>query len=109
MSLNKITKHNLIYYLRSWYPDAIQEYKFLANRKFRFDFYIPSLKVGIEYEGVFGKGKSRHTQPVSYDKDCEKYNLAQLAGYRVLRYTAISLDRIKPELDFLKDNQYNKD
>lgn len=65
-----------------------KEYKFLQDRKFRFDYALPAHKVGIEYEGI--SGKSRHTSITGYTNDCEKYNLAQIAGWKVLRYTVLS-------------------
>lgn len=71
--------------------ESVREYRFHPSRKFRFDLAIPDLKIAIEFEGlVFGKGeKSRHTQSAGYAKDCKKYNLAVLCGWRVLRYTTV--------------------
>lgn len=65
------------------------EYKFLSDRKFRFDYSIKSLKISCEYEGL-GIGKSRHTSKLGYSKDCQKYNLAVINDWRVLRYTALN-------------------
>ena len=67
----------------------LTEYQFLEARKFRFDIAIPEHKIGIEYEGLMSE-KSRHTTKMGYSGDCTKYNLAQIAGWRVLRYTAIN-------------------
>jgi hypothetical protein len=67
--------------------DYSKEYKFLPDRKFRFDFYLPYYKVGIEYDGIFSD-KSRHTGIVGFTRDTDKTNLAQIAGFKVLRYTA---------------------
>lgn len=64
----------------------IREYKFLADRRFRFDIAIPKYKIAIEYEGGIYKN-SRHTRPLGYAKDTEKYNLAVINGWRLLRYT----------------------
>lgn len=72
-----------------------KELQFDQLRKFRFDWAIPSLMIAIEYEGVFSK-KSRHTTVSGFTTDCEKYNLAQVLGWKVLRYTAknyINLER----------------
>lgn len=63
------------------------EHRFDAVRRFRFDWAIMELKIAIEYEGLFSS-KSRHTTISGYVSDCEKYNLAQLSGWKVLRYTA---------------------
>lgn len=63
-----------------------QEHRFHDTRKWRFDFAIPEHKIGIEIEGgIWSNG--RHTRGAGYEKDCEKYNHAALAGWRVLRLT----------------------
>lgn len=72
------------------------EYKFAENRRFKFDIAIPSIKVAIEYEGIFSE-KARHTTATGYTGDCEKYNIATILGWRVLRYTALNVG------DFYKD------
>lgn len=77
-----------------------EEYKFHSQRKFRFDWAIPQLKIGIEYEGLFSK-KSRHTTITGYVADCQKYNLAVLDGWMVLRYTAKNFYEIEPSLRLL--------
>lgn len=73
------------------------EYRFHPVRKWMFDYAIPSLKVAIEYEGVFSV-KSRHTSVTGYTKDAEKYNTAQIMGWRVLRYTAMNLKDLAGDL-----------
>lgn len=72
----------------------VKEYQFNKKRQFRFDWCIPSLKIGVEYEGDTYSGKGAHTRGAHYASDCEKYNLAALDGWKVLRYT----------VDILKDN-----
>ncbi len=70
-----------------------KEYQFAKPRKFRFDYAIPNKKIAIEYEGLNWNPhtKSRHLTLTGYSKDCEKYNLAVLNGWKVLRYTAQTL------------------
>lgn len=64
-----------------------QEYKFLNNRRFRFDFACVEKMIAIEIEGgTWTEG--RHTRGKGYSMDCEKYNLAQLAGWKVFRFTS---------------------
>lgn len=69
--------------------DYVTEFKFHPKRRFRFDVAIPSYMIAIEYEGLNSE-KSGHTTLTGYTKDCEKYNLAQVSGWKVLRYTAIN-------------------
>lgn len=65
------------------------EYRFHPVRRFLFDIALPEHKIAIEYEGL-NSDKSRHTTKKGYTGDCEKYNLAQSMGWRVLRYTALN-------------------
>lgn len=61
------------------------EYKFDAERKWRFDFAWPEKKIAAECEGgIWTKG--RHTRGSGYLKDCEKYNAAAVQGWKVLRF-----------------------
>ena len=66
--------------------EYVTEHKFLSDRKFRFDAAIPSLKIAIEYEGILSE-KSGHTTLVGFTKNTEKYNLAVIEGWKLLRYT----------------------
>ena len=43
--------------------------------------------LALEIEGgVHSRG--RHTRPIGYEKDCEKYNSALVLGWHVLRVTS---------------------
>ena len=80
--------------------DFVSEFKFHETRQWRFDISIPSLKIAIEYEGIMSR-KSRHTTIIGYTKDCEKYNAATIAGWRVLRYNAINYKSLGDDLMML--------
>ena len=69
--------------------DFVAEHKFHEERKWRFDIAIPAQKIALEYEGIMSR-KSRHTTVTGYAKDCEKYNAATIAGWRVLRYNVFN-------------------
>lgn len=71
-------------------PD--REYKFLESRRFRFDFAWPEEKIAVEIEGGIWSG-GRHTRGKGYQKDMEKYNLAVLEGWRVLRFTPDQINK----------------
>jgi len=63
-----------------------REYRFAAPRRWRFDFAWPSMKLAIEIEGgVWSAG--RHTRGKGFEADCEKYAIALVLGWRVLRVT----------------------
>ena len=64
----------------------MKEHRFAPPRRFRFDFAWPEQKIAVEIEGgLYGKG--RHTTINGFNNDCEKYNLAVVMGWRVLRFT----------------------
>jgi hypothetical protein len=75
----------------------VKEFKFLTDRKFRFDYALPHRKVAIEYEGINSK-KSRHTTLVGYTNDTSKYNLATIHGWKVLHYTALNYKDVESDL-----------
>ena len=62
------------------------EYRFLASRRFRFDFAWPKLLLAVEVEGGSYVG-GRHTRGAGFEQDCWKYNVALVNGWRVLRVT----------------------
>jgi very-short-patch-repair endonuclease len=67
-------------------PTPEREYRFSPPRRYRADFAYPERKLLIEVEGgVWTRG--RHTRGAGYTSDAEKYNLATVKGWRVLRFT----------------------
>ncbi len=77
----------LAYHIQvSGLPQPKQEYKFLPGRRFRFDFAWPDLMIAAEVEGGTWAG-GRHVRGDGYERDCQKYNLATFAGWRVYRFT----------------------
>lgn len=81
MKYNKIV---VVEYYQEHGIAIVPEYRFLPDRQFRFDFAIPSLKIAVEVEGGVWTG-GRHTRGKGFIRDMEKYNLAALRGWMVLR------------------------
>jgi hypothetical protein len=79
-----------------------REFQFYPGRKYRFDWAILELKIAIEYEGIYGGGKSGHTTECGYNKDTFKYNLAVENGWKVYRYTAKTYKNILDDLNGIK-------
>lgn len=68
-------------------PLYVTEHVFSPPRKWRFDIAWPEHMLALEIEGgIYGRG--RHNRPIGFEKDCEKYNIAILEGWRVLRVTS---------------------
>lgn len=71
--------------------EPVREYRFHPVRKWRFDYAFPDLKIAVECDGgVFTGG--RHTRPIGYMKDMEKFNAAAQDGWVVLKFTPLTDD-----------------
>ena len=80
------------------------EFLFCDDRKWRFDFAWPGVKIAIEVEGgAFGtkdrfgrfhRGEAgRHNRGAGFLADMQKYNRATVEGWRVLRFTPEQIER----------------
>lgn len=87
LSRSELVKAAILKALRSAGFKPVSEYRFSKVRAFRFDIALPDERIAVEYEGIFSD-TSRHTTVGGYSRDCEKYNLAVVERWRVLRYTA---------------------
>lgn len=95
-----------------------QEYKFHPERKWRFDFAYPEVKLAIEVEGgIYGQGKRcptckqrkllNHGSISGIKRDLDKYNEATRLGWAVLRYPPDWLN--KPEtIDAIEEVHKNR-
>ena len=69
------------------------EHIFYPGRRWRIDFAIVDLKIGIEIEGgVWANG--RHTRGKGFIEDMQKYNAAVTLGWAILRFTPQDLNKI---------------
>ena len=82
--------------LKEGFPSPRTEHVFHPGRRFRFDIAWPELFLAVEVEGgIFGKGercptcgqskRGAHGSISGILRDIEKYNLAQMDGWTVLR------------------------
>lgn len=78
--------------------DLVREYRFHPTRRWRFDVAFPSAKVAVEIEG-----RGRHQTVTGYRGDCEKYNTATLAGWRVLRFPATDKAKAAEWVELVKE------
>lgn len=88
--------------LQKWCNDhavsLVREHRFDTERKWRFDFAIPSMMIAVEYEGIFSP-TSRHTHIKGFQGDIAKYNKAAQLGWKVLRFTANNYKDLIKELN----------
>lgn len=64
----------------------VPEHRVCPERRFRFDWAWPSRKLALEVDGaVWVNG--RHSRGTGIQTDCEKFSLAAIHGWRVMRVT----------------------
>ena len=84
--------------------EPVKEFKFLENRRWRFDYAWIAAKVAVEVDGgIYGIGKRcpacgrrrvlGHTSVKGILRDMEKGNMAQAHGWCFLRFTPDQLMR----------------
>lgn len=62
----------------------VLEYPVCPGRKFRFDLAWPARKLACEVDGgLWSNG--RHSRGAGAQRDCEKFSLAAIHGWRVMR------------------------
>jgi hypothetical protein len=83
-------KADLALWLQAGYGDrVVQEFRFHPTRRWRFDHAIPSLFIGIEFDGIMSY--SAHTSLTNILNDSDKINEAQILGWVVIRVNSKSL------------------
>ena len=86
MSKKSELEETLALHLKAEKIEFVREYKFHPTRRWRFDFAIPELKIGIECEGgIWVNGA--HNRGKHFESDAEKYNAAMVEGWDVVRFS----------------------
>lgn len=67
-------------------PTPILEHRFHPSRKWKFDYAWPTFWIALEMEGGAYSGHG-HRSVGKFLKDIEKYNMAAVMGWRVIRCT----------------------
>lgn len=68
------------YYVKKAYPDTINSYKEIFNGGMELDIYIPSIKLGIEYDG-----RLFHRKTDNVIRDARKYQICKENGIQLVR------------------------
>lgn len=79
-SKTSFPEQTLLYYLGAIFDDVVSRYSEKANAITEIDIYIPSIRTGIEYDGLAWHKGSR-----SHDREKEKYERCKNAGIRLIR------------------------
>ena len=89
------------------HENVVCEHRFAAPlRQWRFDYAIPEAMLAVEYHGhagFVGGGASGHSTIKGLTNDCEKMNVAQSMGWKVLAFTALHFRYEGREKHKLKD------
>lgn len=62
-------------------------------RKFRYDYYVPSILAVIEVNGGSMIPQGRHTFGAGYERDLTKSNMTQFNGIKYYQFTYGMLER----------------
>lgn len=92
-----MTEDKVLKILKSVCIGWLQELRFDSVRKFKFDYGHWRLKIAVEMEGGIYTGTG-HTKTGTYLKDMQKYNMAQLRGWIILRYAYGQENNIKGDI-----------
>lgn len=94
---SKLERQFALYWMAVDGPVLDREVRFHKDRKWQFDFAHEGARVAIELEGGAWTG-GRHTSGKGFRNDCQKYNAATLAGWRVFRLTVdmIRIETLRP-------------
>jgi very-short-patch-repair endonuclease len=58
------------------------------GRRYIYDFAFPAQKLVVEVQGAIFKPQTAHTSGTGITRDCNKLNLATIAGWRCLQVTS---------------------
>ena len=75
----------IYYYIKQEFPDAINSYRDIFKSSMELDIYVPSLKVGIEYDG-----RLYHTSKDIQLRDARKYKICKENGIFLIRIREMS-------------------
>lgn len=69
----------VFFYLKQIYPDTINRYKEIFNNGMELDMYIPSIRIGIEYDGMF------YHKPAKLQRELKKHHICCQHNIKLIR------------------------
>ena len=74
--LTSFPEQAIMFYIKKLYPDAINKYTEIFSNKMELDIYIPSIKVGIEFDGAnWHKTQAHHMREREKFDICRRNNI----------------------------------
>ena len=70
----------ILFYVKKLYPDAIGKYKEIFEQSMELDIYIPSIRLGIEFDGA-----NWHNSTEQFKREKKKYALCQAHRITLIR------------------------
>lgn len=71
----------VFYYTKKAYPDTVNQYTdIFEHHRMELDVFIPSLKIGIEYDGI-----AFHKTQVQQQREIKKYSICKAHGISLIR------------------------
>ena len=92
----------IYFYLKQIYPDSINSFKDIFNNGMELDIYIPSLKLGIEYDGM-----AYHKSQKALEKERNKYDICKQNNIKLIRIKENNSHTNSDSCDILLYSKYN--
>lgn len=70
----------ILFYVKKLYPDAISRYKEIFERSMELDIYIPSIRLGIEFDGA-----NWHNSAAHFKREKKKYDICKAHQITLIR------------------------
>lgn len=70
----------ILFYVKKLYPDAINRYKEIFEHSMELDIYIPSIRLGIEFDGA-----NWHNSAEQYMREKKKYDICRAHQITLIR------------------------
>ena len=73
-------EQSIYFYVKQVFPDAKNKYTDIFDNKMELDVFIPSISIGIEYDGL-----AFHRSESSYEKEKQKYSICKKNHIKLIR------------------------
>lgn len=70
----------IFFYVKKLYPDTVSKYKEIFERSMELDVYIPSIRVGIEFDGA-----NWHNSEAQFEREKKKYAICKEQNIKLIR------------------------